>query len=619
MCGFVGIIGEEDPDLIRGMTDSIRHRGPDGEGYYTDPGISLGHRRLAIIDLVTGDQPIISDDKRYVIVHNGEVYNHLDLRAELEQAGRKFHTHADTEVVLQGFIHYGPEVVEKLRGMFAFAIWDAKEKSCFIARDHMGIKPLYYGQFDGRFYVASEMKAILADPRVPRRCDLRALDAFLTFLKYPVDLTAFEGIRQLEAGHYMIVHDGQHRITPYYDIAWPESFPKKWDEEEIIERTLAAAGETVKLRLMSDVPLGMFLSGGVDSSLVTALMAKESSAPVRTFSLVHKGDASWLDESQYIHRIVSHLGTEHTEIESDWNWYQMIPRMLSAFDQPCTTSLNSYMISELASRHVKVALTGTGGDEAFAGYGRYLLGLGLGSRPVPWPKALARLLLGRRKKQPDNLGDAFYERKVYFNTQQKQEAYSEKFLERTDETMCRAIMDRFFNRPGLPDGLSRCLYTDQKLYLVSNLHNNLDKVSMAHGLEARVPLCDHKFMEFANTVPSALKTKDGELKYVLKKAASRLVPPEVIYRQKRGFGIPIRTWVRGAFAEVVKRVLNRESIERRGLLRWPYVDKLMARTFSGKGDYSIRLWMFMLVELWHRMYIDSKVFLAPMSFEDLTR
>ncbi|MEQ8850321.1 MAG: asparagine synthase (glutamine-hydrolyzing) [Phycisphaerales bacterium] len=622
MCGIVGIVGERNPELIRTLTNVIRHRGPDGQGFFEDDHVSLGHARLAIVDLEHGDQPMRSDDGRFVLIFNGEVYNHLDLRPELERAGAVFRTHCDTETILRGYEVWGAKVVERLRGMFAFAVWDTREHSVFLARDHMGIKPLYYAQHDGRLIFASELKAIVADPRFPRQPDLAAIDAFMTGLMFPADLTAFEGVRQLEAGHTLTCKaGGQPTIERYYEIGFPRRY-ERMAFEDAVDLALERTRETVELRQMSDVPVGVFLSGGVDSSLVAALLAEKQDAPVRTFSLVHKGEHAWLDESEYIDTVVKHIGADHTEVESDPDWYTQIPRVIQAFDQPCTTSINSYMLSQAAAEQVKVVLTGTGGDEAYAGYGRYELAMKhkLGEEVA---RSWIKRLLGRTQDADreraaiSGLRDAFARRNVYFHGESRRATLTDAAREAAGEGAWDAIFRRHFDRAGLPDGLSRCLHTDQMLYLINNLHNNMDKVSMAHGLEARVPLCDFRFIEAANTVPPGVKMQGGELKAVLKAAAARVLPRSVIYRQKRGFGIPLKTWVHGPFGERIVQVLRPDAVERRGLFRPDEVARLVERTRSGQADHSMKLWILMTVELWHRMYIDSNAFLGDPSFEDL--
>ena len=611
MCGFAGVIGERrgDPSVIQSMTDVLAHRGPDGEGFFrAEPdemscGVSFGHRRLAIVDLSAGHQPLVSPNKRFALVFNGEIYNHRELRSELEDAGHTFTTECDTEVILHGFAAWGAEVTTRLRGMYAFAIWDSVERVCFVARDQMGIKPLYWTLVDGRVSFASEIKGLLADRRVERRPSYDGIDAYLGGMMFPGTMTAFAGVHQLEPGHRMWIRpprgpgwDDRRQSTDveiehYFQIPFPASASlSDWDEQSSIERVLDGGRETVNLRLMADVPIGIFLSGGVDSSFVCALACQMASDPIRSYSMTQRGENEHLSEAQYIDAVVAALDLPHTDVTGDVAWVDDAPQIIRAFDQPCTTAMNSYRLAERASRDVKVVLTGTGGDEGFAGYGRYLL-----ADPEY-----------RTSKGISDLRAAFTQRVTSFLPADRSSLYSRRARGRTSINAWESEVHRHFDRDDLPDDLARCLHVDQRLYLIDNLHNNMDKVAMAHSLEARVPLCDHRFLALANSIPGSRKMQDGELKHVLKAAAATLVPREVIYRKKLGFGVPIQSWFRGRLGARLAPFLERRAVKRRGMFNWREVERLRSLTMSGKADHARRLWMLASIEIWFRMYIDGK-------------
>ena len=600
MCGFTGIIGRQFPesDAIIAMTRAIAHRGPDGEGFHRGNGVAFGHRRLSIIDVDHGQQPMTAgdddDSARWTLVFNGEIYNHESLREELERKGARFTTRCDTEVVLQGFIMWGAAVTDRLRGMFSFAIWDAREHTCFVARDHMGVKPLYWTKHDERVLIGSEIKALLADSTVPRTPNIEGLEAYMSGLMFPGALTAFKGIHELPAGHRMwirwnpVTSQVHTEVERYFQISFdPNPDFAKASLEDLIEPVRAAAARVVDMRRMSDVPIGIFLSGGVDSSLVAALLASTHSDPVRSFSLLHDGENAEISEKPYIDVVVEQYGLHHQTLTSDPAWLGCLPQLVGAFDQPCTTALNSYFLAQRAAQDVKVVLTGTGGDEGFAGYGRYLLAT------------------GQSGLSDDELRRDFTERVSSGRTKERDGLYGDRLRPYVNGGFWQRAVHEHFDRADLPGRLARCLHVDQMLYLIDNLHNNLDKVTMAHSLEARVPLCDPDFLAFANSLPAAAKMAGDEPKALLKAVAATVLSPEIIYRRKRGFGIPIGNWIRGAHGKQLIDILDRRRIKSRGLFRWKDVKRMIDHTMSGRANYAQRLWMIASVEVWFSMYIDG--------------
>lgn len=628
MCGIAGFVtlapGSSPDSAIARMTDIIRHRGPDASGYYRDPFASLGHRRLSIIDVRDGHQPISNEDGALWISYNGEIFNHADLRPALEQAGHQYRTRCDTETILHAYEQYGPDCVTRFRGMFSFAIWDKNARTLFCARDRLGKKPFYY-YWDGRLFAfASEIKALLQHPAISPRFEESLLSEYLNFGYCSGERTLFSGIRNLMPGHWLRLTPEQLEIRQYWELPCPASHQEnngKRDDRSWIAECRARLEEAVRTRLMSDVPLGMFLSGGVDSSAIAALMKPMSGGPVRTFAVGYREQA--FSELAYARQVAEAIGTEHHEVVIDRNdFFNILPQLIWHEDEPISwpSSVSLYFVSRLAAEQVKVVLTGEGSDELFAGYARYrtyilnqqLLKL---YRMVPRPLrdslrsgiAGSRLLSGniRRKLQHSVLGrgedlEALYLDNFY-------SAFSRAEQQLLLKALSGGTYDAFLHYwNSQPDAspLSRMLYADQKTYLVELLMKQ-DRMSMACSIESRVPFLDHQLVEFAAAVPERLKLRGGVGKYILKRAVEDILPHDIVYRKKMGFPTPLRQWLMDPGADALLDCLH----HRDGLLA-PYIDftylnDLLARHKSGLEDATDRIWRLLNLQHWGNIFITS--------------
>lgn len=619
MCGIVGLFDPEGnipaTEIIKQMTRIIHHRGPDDEGIFIGPGIGLGMRRLSIIDVAGGNQPILNEDGSLVIVFNGEIYNFKTLRKQLEPKHR-FITHSDTEVALHIYEEYGIEALQYLQGMFAFAIWDANQRQLFIARDRLGIKPLYYTLLDGRLLFGSEIKSILQYPGVPRVVNLGALNVYLCLQYVPAPETMFQGIYKLQPGHYLIMSSRGMEIHPYWQM--PDVVERTTrSEEDLADELVDRLRESVRLRLISDVPLGAFLSGGIDSSTIVALMSRMMDHPVQTFSVGFEADDAY-NETRYARYVSRILGTEHHELMVDARAAGLLPRLVWHFDEPLAdrAALPTYLVSRLARRYVKVALTGEGGDELFAGYRRYLaLKLARWYRWVPFPirQGLGHMvrLVGNgtawasrygRLAAPD-LFDVYIGQQSNFSPKAKHALLSPDLQATLD-------MEAPFHDWGAisdADWLAVLLQKDTTTWLPDDLLMKADKMSMAASLEARVPFLDHKLVEFvATTIPSGLRLRRLTTKYMLKHAVRGLLPHEIIRRRKQGFDVPLAQWVREN-KEFVQGLLLSPTALSRGYFNPTFVKILVSQALtspSPAAEIGGQLWNLLCLELWHRLYID---------------
>ncbi len=560
-----------DRGILEEMNCAIEHRGPDEDGFYLKANVGLAMRRLSIIDLASGRQPIHNTDKTKWIVYNGEIYNYQELRRDLEARGHKLYTNSDTEAVLHLYDEEGVDCLRHLRGMFAFAIWDETDRSLFIARDRVGKKPLLYShQTNGDLIFGSEFQALLKHPAVSREVDHEALDEYMSYLCVPAPKTAFKQIRKLEPGHWLRWKDGAIETRRY----WLPDFSKKIkiSEEEAIEETTRILRESTRLRMISEVPLGAFLSGGVDSSTVVALMAQESSRPVKTFSIgFEEQDYS---ELKYARRVAEHVGAEYNEFVVKPNAIEILPTLVEHYGEPYADSsaIPTYYVSRETRNHVTVALNGDGGDESFAGYERYAAML-IAERYQRIPRSLrASLIEGPMALLPTSelkrsrIRDAKrflkaaslprtkrYERwMTTFDEQAKAEIYTDDFRAAINTANDSTILDAWFARANGSGVLDATMLTDQMTYLPNDLLVKVDIASMANSLEARSPFLDHKVIEFAASLPENIKMRRYETKSLLKKVAARLVPREVVYRRKMGFGVPVGKWFRGEMKDFVR-------------------------------------------------------------------
>jgi len=607
------------------MNQAILHRGPDEDGFCVRENVGLAMRRLSIIDLASGQQPIHNADKTKWIVFNGEIYNYQDLRKDLEARGHKLYTKSDTEVVLRLYDEYGEGCLQHLRGMFAFAIWDETEKNLFLARDRVGKKPLLYShQPNGDLIFGSEFRAVLQHPSVSREVDMNAIDSYMTYMCVPAPQTAFKQIRKLEPGHWLRWKNGEIETRRY----WLPDFSKKLkiSEEEAIVETTRILREATKMRMISEVPLGAFLSGGVDSSAVVALMAQESSDPVKTFSI---GFAEQdFSELKYAKRVAEHVGAEYNEFIVRPNAIEVLPTLIEHYGEPYADSsaIPTYYVSKETRQQVTVALNGDGGDESFGGYERYLaMQVAESYQRVPnlLRKALIEAPIGMlptsetkktrvRDVQRFLLAANLPRNERYFRWMstikigQKAELYTNEFKQIISENNPYRFIEKAYEKANGLGLLDATLLTDQLTYLPDDLLVKVDIASMANSLEARSPFLDHKLIEFAASLPENLKIKHLQPKYLLKKVAARLVPKDVIYRKKMGFGVPIGSWFRGEMKDFVHSVLLSDKAMNRGITDPAVVRRWIEHHETAAADYTHHIWALLMLELWFQRFIDPQ-------------
>lgn len=627
MCGIVGFVNagkkSAEREIIEKMNTCIVHRGPDEDGFFVKDSVALGMRRLAIIDLAGGQQPIFNADKTKAIVFNGEIYNFQELRADLEKRGHKFYTNSDTEAIIHLYDEFGADCVKYLRGMFAFAIWDDADKSLFVARDRVGKKPVLYShQSNGDLIFGSEFAALLAHPNVSREVNREAIHHYLTFICVPAPLTGFAQIRKLEPAHWLRWKDGEIETQRYWSLNYSKKI--KISEADAIEETTRILREATKLRLISEVPLGAFLSGGVDSSTVVALMAQESEKAVKTFSIgFEEQDFS---ELKYAKRVAEHVGAEYNEFIVKPNALEILPTLVEHYGEPYAdpSALATYYVSRETRQFVTVALNGDGGDESFAGYERHFA-MKISEKYHLVPKFLRKNLIeaiAERIPSPTDFRNKVTRVKRFlqaaslprerrytrwmsnFDPEMKRELYSKDFYAQVGNLDSTEFIRKFMDEHPNYGILDATIHTDVQTYLPNDLLVKVDIASMSVSLEARSPFLDHKVMEFAASLPDNLKLKGKETKYLLKKVAARLVPREVIYRQKMGFAVPISHWFRGEMSEFVADNLLSEKAKKRGYFNISYVENLLAEHKADKQDNSWKLWNLLMLELWFQKFID---------------
>ncbi len=627
IAGFVTVSPHSDADAtLRRMTQVIGHRGPDDFGFYTDQHAALGHRRLSIIDLTTGHQPIPNEARTCWITYNGEVFNHAAFRPALEQAGHRYTTRSDTETILHAYEEYGADCVTHFRGMFAFAIWNQAEQTLFCARDRLGVKPFYY-YWDGRLFAfASEIKALLEHPAISAGFDESALPEYLAFGYLSGESTMFAGIRKLMPGHHLNLQltskGAVLKTTQYWDVPAPPAQPEKRDEKSWVDECRQRLEETVRMRLMSDVPLGMFLSGGVDSSAIAALIKRMTDGPVKTFAVGYT--EARFSELGYSAQVARAIGTDHHEVVVGMDdFFQALPRLIWHEDEPIAwpSSVSLYFVSRLAAQQVKVVLTGEGSDELFGGYERYgwhqLNERALRAyRSVPggarsWLRsqlATNSLLSGslRRKLKHTVLGrEETFESLFLDNFYCAFPASEQRGLLPTSSGSIYGNYLRYRDERADSSLLQQMLYADQKTYMVELLMKQ-DQMSMACSIESRVPFLDHPFVEFATRVPDDMKIRGGTQKYILKQAVKDLLPPEIVHRKKMGFPTPLSQWLRDDKAGVLfQALLDRKSFLA-SYLNLDEVKLLLDRHRSGQEDGTDRIWRLLNLQLWGDLFITGK-------------
>jgi len=622
MCGIAGIADVAgrvaDEALLRAMTSVQAHRGPDGEAVVCRGPVGLGHRRLAIIDLNTGDQPMANEDGSIWIVFNGEIYNFHELRRELEARGARFRTVSDTEVILKAYEADGPACVERLRGMFAFAILDERRRRLLLARDRAGIKPLVYAWDGRRLLFGSEIKAILQDPHVDRDLDQEALGDYLTYHYVPAPRTIFRAVRKLPPASTLLLplDGGEPVISEYWRLRFAPD--PHVTESEWIEQLRIHLADAVRSHMVSDVPIGAFLSGGVDSSTVVALMADASAAPIRTFSIGF--DEADFDELRFARQVATRYGTDHYELVVKPSALEVLPKLAWHFDEPFADSsaIPTYYVSKITREHVTVALSGDGGDENFAGYRRYARAVALHERLDRGAAALLRpLFRAAASALPVGApGQAYagllgagpidrYRRLVAYQRRETlRRLLSDDLAALARSAASADTFAQLAARSGAPDYVTALQYIDVHTYLPGDILTKVDLTSMAVSLESRVPLLDHKLMEFVATIPSPLKLRNGTGKYLLKRAMATSLPVEILTRRKMGFGVPLGAWFRGELRDMTRDVLLSPAARQRGFFRIAEVETLLRTHDAGRRDCSARLWALVCFELWMRQWAD---------------
>lgn len=629
MCGVVGIITPNGDVVNRAwlesMNASLRHRGPDDDGFYVNGGVGLGMRRLSIIDVKGGRQPVHNEDKTIWAVFNGEIYNYRELRGRLEAAGHYFYTDSDTETLVHLYEEYGDEAVSRVRGMFAYALWDEKRRRMIIARDRLGIKPLYYSTWGGGLIFASELKAFLRLPPFPTELNPAAVERFLAYLYIPGPDTIYCAVTELPPAHYLVYEDGRPRILRYWTVGYQRG--RALPAREWQSRFIAQFRESVKSHLMSDVPLGAFLSGGIDSSAIVAVMAEESDRPVATFSIGHEGDGAFQDERCYARLVASRFATDHHEFVVRPDIRDLLPRLVACFDQPFADSsaIPNYYISEMTRRHVTVALSGLGGDEIGGGYERYLGMLwGEHYRRVPgsirrhaverWIARLPDTASGGRwvdrlkrftssaGKEP---GGRYAAIVTAFSPEDRRRVLVSDFREQASREPCEALVTDIFRSGDADDLTHRMMLADLRLYLPGDLLMLTDRVSMFHSLEVRVPFLDHPLVELMACIPSEYKVSGLGKKLLFRRAFAGLLPAEILRRKKVGFSVPLALWLRTDLRETVREILSRDEVSRLGYLDHAEVERILDEHLARRANHENKLWALMTLVAWHRARRDG--------------
>jgi asparagine synthase (glutamine-hydrolysing) len=631
MCGIAGLIAfdrlhADDRDRIVRMRDVLVHRGPDDAGIFLDERAAIGHRRLSIVDLAAGHQPLANETNTIWIAFNGEIYNHQSVRAELESAGHRYRTRSDTETIVHAYEEWGDNAVEHLRGMFAFAIWDAPARRLLLARDRLGVKPLYWAIAQGRLLFASEIKAILESGLIAPEADEDALPELLGTRYLSGTDTLFKGIQRLQPGHTLVFERGAVVIRRYWDI--PVGASSEWadrTEAQVVGRFRELLEESVRIRLMADVPLGMFLSGGLDSSAIASVMSRAIDRPLETFSVAFKDRA--FSELEYARQVSSAIGAEaHEVVIDDEDFFGALPRLIWHEDEPIAhpSSVPLYFVSALAREHVKVVLTGEGSDELLAGYGKYPRALvnwraaaAYGAVPASLRKWIAGSVVpslpgqfGRYARRsflamPRTPEAMFFDNFAAIGVRRQAVLLAPSFAQRATSDRAYAASRAFFDAPKGGSTLDRLLYADMKTYLVELLMKQ-DQMSMAASIESRVPFLDHELVEFAAALPPRMKLRGFTTKWILREAVRDILPPAILARKKMGFPVPFGLWTKGAWNSVARDVLLDTRSRQRGLIDPPAVDRLLTAHAAGAADGADAIWSLLNLELWYRTHIDGE-------------
>jgi asparagine synthase (glutamine-hydrolysing) len=635
MCGINGIVIPADSNrlvnrtTVEKMRDIITHRGPDESGIFVDQRVGLGHRRLSIVDLATGQQPMTNEDGSLHIIFNGEIYNHTEYRAELQAKGHIYKTNCDTETILHLYEEHGTKCVDYLRGMFAFAIWDQNRRELFIARDRLGVKPLYYYlSQDGSLYFASEIKSILVNEEIKPELNYSALPDYLANHAPSGEETLFSGIKRLMPGHTLRWSNGKVEISRYWDIKFsPVEREEGWSDRQYIDEWFNMFRTAVRIRLMADVPLGMFLSGGIDSSAIAAVMSGMVREPIKTFSVAFaEREANELEYSRLVARAYK---TDHHEVVvSPEEFFKALPGLVWHEDEPLAhpSSVALYFVSKLASHHVKVVLTGEGSDELLAGYERYrktVVNLGLGKTYHRFSTEGIRALIRRMVKlspvspvlqqklsrtflylKPE-IETIYFDNFAVFSRHMQQHLLSEGTRAKIDDGDPYAAIKRFMHDTDASTLLNRLLYADMKTYLHELLMKQ-DQMSMAASIESRVPFLDHKLVEFTARMPERMKLRGMTTKFILRESMKNLLPQPILTRPKMGFPVPIGSWFRGPFRHIIDEYILSDRTRARDLFNAEYVNLIVNEHMSGRANHSERLWALVNFEIWYRQFIEKE-------------
>ncbi len=633
MCGICGVVGRPDEQLMKRMLGRIAHRGPDDEGILikeTSAGesIALGHRRLSIIDLSAGGHEPMSDRSGQVwLTFNGEIYNFLELRRELEARGHSFRSESDAEVIIYAYLEWGRACLERFNGMFAFAIWDARDETLLLARDRLGIKPLYYADTPAGFAFASEVKALLEIPDFKAEVDRAALDQFMTFLWVPDPKTVFRGVRKLPPAHALVYRDGRAEVFEYWDVEFEED--DRVSESDWVEALREQVGRSVRSQMISDVPLGAFLSGGLDSSSVVALMTGLTDKRITTYTFGFRQEDLRYDiledDVKYARIVGREFQTDYQEHFLEPHVLELLPHLVYHMDEPVADPaiITSYLICRTARERLTVLVSGMGGDEIFAGYPRHMavkIADAYNLIPSFITRPLVEAMPGAR---PGRLTAVFRNTKklarsaalpererylgfgTYFTRTEKEELYSPDLLNETRGLDPYVEHNKYFDRVRDQDFINQMLYVDLKTFLPCLNLTYTDKTSMASSMEVRVPLLDHELVEMAARIPARLKLKGLTRKYILKRAAAGWLPREIIHRKKAGFSAPVRAWLARDLRDTVEELLSESSIRHRGYFNYPAVRRLIDNNLSGREDNSLKIYQLLTLELWHRSFIDN--------------
>lgn len=630
MCGINGIAFSErsqrqiNKGVLAEMRDVIHHRGPDDEGLFIDGSVGFGHRRLSIVDVSHGQQPMFNEDRSLAIVYNGEVYNHADYRAGLEAKGHVYQTHCDTETILHLYEEYGADCLEKLRGMFAFAIWDKRKKELFIARDRLGIKPLYYVFDDeGNLFFASEIKSLLRAGAIKPELNYRVLPDQLANHGTSAEETLFKGVKRLLPGHFLTWRDGEIKIQKYWDLRFEPKL-ENLSDADYIERWRELFEEAVRLRLMADVPLGMFLSGGIDSSAIAAVMSQMVSEPIKTFSVGFKEREA--NEFEYARLVAEAFKTEHYEITiTPEQFFAELPNLIWHEDEPLgfIASVPLYFVSRLAQKHVKVVLTGEGSDELLAGYGRYyktlmLLNYGekyesitpsflrqaVKSGVATLPNSLNRKLTRTFLTLEADVENLYFDNFAIFSKKMQERLLTGESKAQIDEKNPYAELHHWLEATDAKEILDKLLYADTKTYLHELLMKQ-DQMSMAASIESRVPFLDHKLAEFTAKMPTRMKLRGKTTKWILREAMKGILPDEILTRKKMGFPVPVGAWFRNEFRSVVDEFVTGERALSRGIFEPDFVREIVSRHNAGE-NHDERIWFLLNFEIWQRRFIEGE-------------